>query len=300
MPITDISLETLVNYDAVQRVREPAAWALIVAAGLQVLAGLSMLLIGPGFTEQAFVEVSFGNMVTGVTLAGVVVIAVLLVTRGEAPSPQARTVVLAGLIVLGVAVVVSAIAWLATLGAPGGEVGAGAGVKTAVFLYGAAKVIILSVAGYFAYTVFQALQPARPAAQPGSIPPEGYQQEGYQAYGYPQHEQQQPQQYGGGYPPQGYEQQPGYGQQQYPQYDQSGYGQPQPQPQQPYVQPRQDYIQPPPQQSAAEDEGDAGLWTRSYGSGSDQHPGQPGQQPPSGYPPAGEEGDQNWYRDDRR
>ncbi|HZB32134.1 MAG TPA: hypothetical protein VE465_18395, partial [Streptosporangiaceae bacterium] len=83
------------NYDAAQRLREPAAWALIVAAGLQVLAGLSMLLAGAGFTQQAFVEVSFGNMVSGVTLAGVVVLAVLLVTRGEAPTPQARTIVIA-------------------------------------------------------------------------------------------------------------------------------------------------------------------------------------------------------------
>jgi hypothetical protein len=297
-----------VNYDAAQRLREPAAWALIAAAGLQVLAGLIMLFTGQGFTAQAFVEVSFGGTITGVTLAGMVALAVLLVTRGESPSPQARTIVLAGLVVLGIAVAFTVIVWLASLGA-GDETGAGAGIKAAAFLYGAAKLIVLILGAYFVYTVFQAMQPARPAAQPGAVPPG---QEAYPGYGYPQQDQQHYEQhYGGGYPPQGYEQQQpqayeqqayeqqpyeqqqGYAQQ-YPQYSQQEYHQAQQQ--QPYAQPPQDYVQQPQadyqQQPPAEGEGDAGLWTRSYGSNDPQQP--------SGYPQTGEENDQNWYRDDRR
>jgi hypothetical protein len=296
-----------VNYDAVQRLREPAAWALIAAAGLQVLAGLILLFNGSSFTLQALSEVSYGSTITGVTLGGIVVLAVLLVTRGESPSPQARTIVIAGLAVLGIAIAFGVVTWLASLGAPGGENGTGASAKAAVFLYGAAKLTLLGIAGYFVFTVFQALQPARPAPQPGSIPPggQGYgypqqdqpyggyaQQQGYgqqyPQYGQPDYQQQQQQQpYGQpqGYEQQGYEQQP----QAYEQGYEQGYGQ------QGYEQP-QSYEQPgygaQPQQPQAEGEGDAGLWTQSYGSSD------PLQAP--GHPQSGEENDQNWYRDDRR
>jgi hypothetical protein len=307
-----------VNYDAVQRLREPAAWALIAAAGLQVLAGLILLFNGPSFTLQALSEVSYGSTITGVTLGGIVVLAVLLVTRGESPSPQARTIVIAGLAVLGIAIAFGVVTWLASLGAPGGESGTGASAKAAVFLYGAAKLIVLGIAGYFVFTVFQALRPARPAAQqPGSIPPgqgygyppqdqayggyaqpQGYGQQPYQQYGQPDYQQQQQQPYA---QPQGYEQQ-SYGQQGYEQqgYEQQGYGQPQAyeQPHGGYEQPQGGYeqpgyaAQPQPPQPAAEGEGDAGLWTQSYGSSDPQ-------QAP-GHPQSGEENDQNWYRDDRR
>jgi hypothetical protein len=326
-----------VNYDAVRRLREPIAWALIVAAGLQVIAGLIILFAASSFSLQSLIEVSSGNVLTGVVLAGVVVVAVLLVVSGETPSPQARTIVIAGLAVLGLAAIFGVIVWLAALGASGETIGVGAAGKMAVFLYGAAKLIVIGVAGYFSYTVLQALRPARHAApQPGAVPPG---QEGYQAYGYPQGDQQHDgeQQYGG-YPqsqapeygpPQGYgqqyqqpygqpdyqqqppqpqqpQQQPygqpqqdygqgqqGYGQQGYgqPGYGQQDYGQGQQdygqQGQQDYGQAQQDYGQ----QDQGEGEGEAGLWTRSYGSD---------QQPAPGYPQSGEENDQNWYRDDRR
>ena len=304
------------NYDAVRRFREPMAWALIVAAGLQIIAGLILLFAASSFSLQSLIEVSSGNVLTGIVLAGIVVVAVLLVARGEAPSPQARVIAIAGLVVLGFAALFGVIAWLAALGASGETIGVGTAGKLAVFLYGAAKLIVIGAAGYATYAVLQGLAPARPAA-PGAIPPG---QEGYQSYGYPQGDQQ----YGGYPPPQAPEYGPpqGYGQQQYQQYGQpdqayapqdqayapqdQAYGQQdylqqqqqhygQPQPGQHYGQqpgqPQQGY---PPQHpsEAAEGEGDPGLWTRSYGS--DQ------QQPPPGYPQPSEENDQNWYRDDRR
>jgi hypothetical protein len=303
-----------VNYDAVRRHREPVAWALIVAAGLQVIAGLILLFAASSFSLQSLIEVSSGNVLTGVVLAGVVVVAVLLVASGETPSPQARTIVIAGLSVLGLAALFGVITWLAALGASGETIGVGSAGKMAVFLYGAAKLIVIGVAGYFSYSVLPTLRPARPAGgQPGAVPPG---QEGYQGYGYPQGDQQHygeqqyhgEQQYGGYPQPQAPEYGPpqGYGQQ----YQQQPYGQPdyQQQPQQPqhpqqppYGQP-QDYGQQQYQQhygqpqqgygaEPAEGEGEAGLWTRSYGSD---------QQQPPGYPQSGEENDQNWYRDDRR
>ncbi|HEX6470161.1 MAG TPA: hypothetical protein VF069_13770 [Streptosporangiaceae bacterium] len=280
------------NYDAVQRVREPVAWALIVAAGLQVIAGLISLFTASSFSAQAFVEVNLGNVLTGVVLAGIVMVAVLLVVRGEAPARQARTITIAGLAVLAVATLFGVVAWLAALGANTEVIGGGSSEKFAMFLYGAAKVIVLGSAAYVCYVVLQALQPARPAAAAphGAVPPG---QEGYQGYGYqpqgqpyagypapqsPEYDQHQPQQgYGQGYyqqPPQSY----GQPAQDYPGHQDQ---------QQPYGQPHQGYGG----QQPAEGEGDPGLWTRSYGSDQQQAPG---------YPPAGEENGQNWYRDDRR
>jgi hypothetical protein len=314
-----------VNYDAVRRLREPLAWALIVAAGLQVIAGLIILFSASSFSLQSLIEVSSGNVLTGGVMAGVVVVAVLLAASGERPGPHARTIAIAGLAVLGLAALFGVVAWLAALGASGEAIGVGSAGKMAVFLYGAAKLIVFGVAGYVTFTVLQALRPAaRPvAAPPGAVPPG---QEGYQSYGYPQGDQQQP--YGGYHqpqapeygPPQGYGQQyqQPYGQpdyQQHPQqpqhpqhpqhppygqpqqdygqqdYGQQDYGQPghQGQAHQPYGQPQQGYAEQPPAETA-EGEGEAGLWTRSYGSD---------QQPAPGYPQSGEENDQNWYRDDR-
>jgi hypothetical protein len=326
------SLENHVNYDAVRRLREPLAWALIAAAGLQVIAGLIMLFSASSFSLQSLIEVSSGNVLTGVIVAGVVVVAVLLVASGERPSPHARTIAIGGLAVLGLAALFGVIVWLAALGASGETIGVGSAGKMAVFLYGAAKLIVVGVAGYVAYAVLQALQPARPvAAPPGAVPPG---QQGYQSYGYPQGDPQQ-QPYGAypqpqapeyGQPPQGYgqqyqqpygqpdyqqppQQQPqqppygqpqqdygqqdygqqDYGQQDYGQqdYGQQDYSQPG---HQGYGQPQQGYAAQPPAETA-EGEGEAGLWTRSYGSD---------QQPAPGYPQSGEENDQNWYRDDRR
>jgi hypothetical protein len=310
-------MEFLVNKEAVQRLREPAAWALVASAGLQFLAGLVMLLTGGGktvrlptgdevstgtpFTARAFTELTGGQLFTSVALVGLLALAVLLVVRGEQPTAQARTIVMIALGVIGAVAFFTVIVWIGSLISDAPTM-----AKFAAFLYGAAKLAVIGVGGWFIWTVFQGLQPARPAPQqaPG-YPDYGYQQ-GQQQYGYGQEGQQVPGQQGYDQGQQGYDQgqQAYYQQQQYPQqYPQQGQqaqggqqvpgqpGQQQPGYQQQY--PQQQY---PPQD-------DAGQWTQAYGSDDPRYGqdyGRPqgyGQQYPQ--PEQRDEGDQNWYRDDR-
>jgi hypothetical protein len=251
-----------VNKD-VQRLREPGAWVLLGSVALQIVSGLIGLLVGRGrtpFTFQAFQFVTADQFFTGVTVAGVVVVAVLLVTRlGGAPTRQARSVVLAALIVLGIVALMDIVCMLAGLGA--GSVDAGIlldsalTAKVTMILYGLAKLAVIAVAGYYVLHVYQSFAPAAQVGAP--YPQQGWGHPGGQPpYGQPAyapHQQQPvygqpPQQY----PPQGYVRapygQPGYGQ---PGYGQPGQGQPgQGQPGQPgqpgYGQPGQ-----PPQPGAA-------------------------------------------------
>lgn len=299
------SLEIVVNMEAVQRLREPAAWILVASAGLQLLAGIVMLFAaGGGFTYRAFSEITGlagGGFFSHVAVAGLLALAVLLVTGGPAPTPQARVVVMGALGVLGGIALFTLVTWLAALVAGTGDsalVRIGAGVKFAAFLYGAAKLAVVGAAGWYVFTIFQGMQPRRPAPQQMQQGYPGYGQEYQQGQQQAQYGQQQPVQQG--YEQQGYEQQQqqnygqeyqqaqpyqqGYEQQQYGQHAQQpqpGYEQQQPQ------QPQQQYGQGGYQ--AAEDEG-AGEWTRAYGGGDDPRQSQPGYQAP-------QEGD--WYRDNR-
>jgi hypothetical protein len=280
------SLEFLVDKDALQRFREPAAWALIGAAGLQLLAGLVALLFGEyKLTYRALSEAGGFGLFAGFTLAALVVLAVLFVTRGESPTPQAKTIATMGLALLGVGLLLGVISLLAGMLA-GSSLGisVGFGAKLGAFLYGVSKLLVTAVAGYYVFTVFQALAPPKPAAQPGGLQG-GYQAYGQQ-YGYPQGQQQ--------YDPQQQGQQPGYdpqqyGQQQYPQ----GYGQQQYGQQQGYG---QQYPQQQPGQQPTQGEGEAAGWAQPYGGGESAQPsqdphGQP--QPPQGQNPEGN--DRNWY-----
>jgi hypothetical protein len=277
-----------VNKEAVQRLREPAAWALVASAGLQFLAGIVMLLTSGGdevtgapFTVRAFSELTSGQLFTSVTVVGQLALAVWLVIQGERPSPQARTIVMIALGVIAAVALFSVIVWLSALipHVP-------AMAKLAVFLFGAGKVAVTAIGGWFIWAAFQGLQPARPAPQ--QVPPGyGYQQ-GQQQYGYGQDGQPAQQGYDQG------QQQAYYSQQQYPQQQgqpgqQGGYPQQQ-YPQQPY-----------PQQQG---EGDAGQWTQAYGSGDEQRHGDYG--PAQGYGQQQyapheqrDDADQSWYRDDR-
>ncbi|MBC6456748.1 hypothetical protein [Actinomadura sp. HBU206391] len=318
------------NKEAVQRLREPAAWALLASAGLQLLAGIVALLFGggkkvtlPGGDEvstgapygvRVITELTGGQLFTSVTVVGLLVIAVLLVTHGEAPSPHARTIVMGALGVIGGIALFGVIVWLSAVFAD-----VAAMVKFSAFLYGAAKLAVVGIGGWLILTVFKALQPPRPAQPQGAVPP-GYGEYGYQQgqqgqaqqgqQQYPQgYEQQQQgyyqQQYPQGYEqqqgaqaPQGYEQQPGYDQQQYPQQGaqaQQGYDQQYPS-QQGYGQ--QGFAP----QGRAEGENDPGQWTQAYGAGDDpQHGAQPGQDYGQRYsqPEQREADEGTWYRDDR-
>lgn len=262
--------------DALQKFREPAGWALVGAAALQLLAGLIGLFAGSGgFTINALLETASAGLLTGAVLAGLVVLAVVLVTRGESPAPQARVIAMIGLGVLGGALLFGVVALLSGMLA---SMPSGYGASKAVaFLYGVSKLAVTGIAGFYVFSVFQSLQPAAPAVQAGGLAP------GYQAYG---------QQYGYPQPGQPYDPQqqavqpPAYDPQQYGQQYQPGYA-----PQQPYGQQPgygQAYPQQQPQQQPQQPEADAGGWTQAYGGGEAQQ--QHGQQPPQ---PEGN--DRNWY-----
>ncbi|WP_198653080.1 hypothetical protein [Actinocorallia populi] len=290
------------NTEALQKLREPAAFALIGAAGLQLLAGLISLFSYGGFTLNAYGEAAGYGLFTNLHLALGVAAAVILVTWGRT-SPQARTVVMAALGVAGVALLLGLLSLLAGLVAEG----PGGASKAAMFFWAVSKLVVCGAAAYFVFLHFQAMQPARPAPAPGmggqvygAQPQYGQDQYGQQQYG--QQGQQYPQ-YGGqdpyAQPQQG--QQPGqqqygapeqqqYGQQQYGQQPgQADYGQPQQgQPAQPdYGQPQQPYGQPDygQQQYGQQPPADQGQWTRQFGG--EEQSAQP------------QQNDQNWYRGDQ-
>ncbi|WP_242903247.1 hypothetical protein [Actinomadura terrae] len=325
------------NKEAVQRLREPAAWVLLAAAGLHLLAGIILLLGGDGeFSYRALNETG-GGVFTQFAVVALVVLAVLLVTWGDAPTPQARNITMGGLGVLGGVALFGVICWLG--GMLANSQIAEAVTKLSYFLIGAGKLAVVGLGAWLVFTIYQGMQPPRPQGQPqmpqgyggGEFgyqqgPPgqqQGYGQVGQQGYGQQQYQQYQQYQQGAegqqaAQPgQQGYGQQagqPGYGQQGYeqPQYGQPGQS---PQPgqdyqqygaqggyqagQQPAAQPGQQPGQPPGQPGQGAEQEEMGEWTRAYG-GSGQEQGPQGTQ---GMPPQpGEQGEQDggdWYRDNR-
>ncbi|WP_207943766.1 hypothetical protein, partial [Actinomadura sp. KC345] len=260
------------NKEAVQRLREPAAWVLLASAGVQLLAGIISLLGESGtFTSRAMLETRDG-MFLQIGIVGILVLAVLLVSWGDRPTPQARMITMGALGVLGGIALFGVVCWLS--GMLVDSEAAGALTKLTVFLVGAGKIAVVGVGGWYVFTVFQAMQPPRPQqGQPPQMqqgyPDFGYQQGqqyGQQQYGQQGYGQQQYQQYGQqagaegqqaaqpGYEQQQYEQQQ-YGQQQYGQqgYEQQGYGQ------QGYGQ------QQPGQQYGQQDYGQQGYGQQDYG-----------------------------------
>ncbi|GLW61801.1 hypothetical protein Arub01_00450 [Actinomadura rubrobrunea] len=294
----------MVNTEAVRRLREPAAWILVAAAGLQLLAGIIMLFIGGGngFSARAYSEAADGFF-THVTVTGLAVLAVALTTWGQAPTPQARTIAMGALGVLGGVALFGVIVLLGALFVDSTIVTAGS--KLAVFLYCAAKLAVAAAGGWFVFTVFQGVQPARPqgvAQMPSAYPGYGYQQgqplqpgqaagqPGQQPYAQP-YQQPYQQQYG----------QPGYGQQQQ-------YGQPQGY-QQGGVQQGQQYgqgggFQQPSQEASQQSSSgeDVGDWTRAYGGGGAGQEGHSAGQTGYGSQQQGEQRSDeggDWYRDNR-
>ncbi|GAA3238967.1 hypothetical protein [Actinocorallia longicatena] len=306
--------------EALLKLREPAAFALLGAGALQMLAGLVGLFAKGGFTYHALSETSEYGHFTNLSIAVVTVLAVLFVTKGaEQNSPQARNVVMAALGVLGFGLLFGAVCLLAGLLA-GGESTTVGGVtysittvsgntKIVAFFFGIAKLVITGVAGYFVFLNFQALQPARPAPLPGGLG--GGQVYGGQQYGQYGQPGQQGQPYGDPYqqqapppgayndpyspPPSPSQPQPGPSQPQPGQYGQPQYGAPDP-----YAQGQPGPSQPQPGQYGQPGQGQPG-----HG-----QPGQYGQQPPQDQggwtrqfgeepPQHGQQSDQNWYRGDQ-
>lgn len=289
--------------------------------GKKVTAGDVTVSTGVSFSTRAYTELSGSQFLSDALLVGLVVLAVLLATRiGGGPSPQARLIAMAGLGLLAAIALFTLIAWLGAFGVDG------MATKIVVLFYGIAKLVLIGIGGYFVYGVFQSLAPAKPPAQqqppqgyygypaPGGQP---YPQPGYDPQQYPPGAYDQGQQAGPGQQPQQavYDQyaQPApqqavYDQQAYPQqaYDQQAYPH-QGYDQQAYEQQQQAYggypqqppygaggyqQQPPPpaeggfQGQQADDDEDAGMWTRAYGQsgGTEQFPAV--QDPPHGQPPA--------------
>ncbi|WP_067453734.1 hypothetical protein [Actinomadura macra] len=294
------------NKEAVQRLREPAAWVLLAAAGVQLLAGIILLLGGGdgGFTYRALNETG-GGVFTHFAVVGLLVLAVLLVTWGDTPSPQARTITMGALGVLGGIALFGVICWLSGMLAGSDEFSVKAATKLGYFLIGAGKLAVVGVAGWFVFTVFQGMQPPRPQGQqqmPSGYPEYGYQQgqpgQQYGQQGYGQQQYQQYQQYGqqggevqqGGQP--GYEQQ-GYGQQ----YGQQQYGQPGQSQEYPQYGGQAGYQQPPAQPGQQPEQEEMGEWTRAYGGSGGRDPQGTQPAPPQGDQGSEESGD--WYRDNR-
>ncbi|WP_149259148.1 hypothetical protein [Actinomadura sp. K4S16] len=300
------------NKEAVQRLREPAAWVLLAAAGVHLLAGIISLLGGGGsFTLRALAQTNDGTFLQ-VAMVGLVVLAVALTTSGATPTPQARTIAMGALGILGGIALFGVISWLSGMLANSDY--AGAVSKLTTFLVGAGDLAVVGVGGWYAFTVFQGMQPPRPQPQmqQGAYPDFGYQQgqQGQQQYGQQQYGQQQYQQYqqygqqqaaeGQQAPQQGYEQQQ-YGQQ-YGQPAQQGYEQ-----QQYGQQEYQQYGgqggyqagQQGQQGQPSADQEEMGEWTRAYGGGggSGQDQGPQGTQPAP--PQAGDQEGGDWYRDNR-
>ncbi|WP_339155382.1 hypothetical protein [Actinomadura luteofluorescens] len=307
------------NKEAVQRLREPAAWVLLAAAGVHLLAGIISLLGGGGsFTLRALGQTNDGTFLQ-VAMVGLVALAIALTTSGAAPTPQARTITMGALGVLGGIGLFGVICWLSGMLANSDY--AGAVTKLTTFLVGAGDLAVVGVGGWFAFTVFKGMQPPRPQPQmqqQGGYPDFGYQQGqpgqqqyGQQQYGQPAqpgYDQQQYQQYpqygqqaGEGQQPA----QPGYEQQQYgqQQYGQQQYGQPaqpgydqhgQPQEYQQYGG-QGGYQQGPQQGQPPAEQEDMGEWTRAYGGGSGQDPQGTQPAPPQG----GDQEGGDWYRDNR-
>ncbi|WP_207400694.1 hypothetical protein [Actinomadura roseirufa] len=304
------------NKEAVQRLREPAAWVLLAAAGVHLLAGILLLFGGGGGYGYRLLSETQDGVFTQLAIVALLVLAVLLVTAAGPPTPQARTITTGALGVFGGMALFGVIAWL------GGMLGSsdygGALTKLAVFLIGAGKLAVIGVGAWFVFTVFQGMQPPRPQGQQqvqGYAAGFGYQegQQQYGAQGYGQQQYQQYQQYGQPGADGQQAQQPGYGDQQYQQYGgQQQFGQ-QPEYQQQAQPGQQDYqqygYQPAAQQPAqpgqqqpgqqqpgqqpAEEEGE---WTRAYGGTGGEQGG------PQGTQPGGEQRPEDggdWYRDNR-
>ncbi|GAB2848547.1 hypothetical protein GCM10022221_54890 [Actinocorallia aurea] len=276
------------NTEALQRLREPAAYLLLGAAALQVLAGLIWLFSGSGFTQSAYGETSSSGNFTGLILSVLLVLAVLFVTR-PAPSAAAKNVVTGALAIAGIGLLLGVISLFSGLLA---EFATGGG-KAAAFFYGLSKLAISGGTAYFVFLNFKTFQPVRPAPVPGQVygqQPYAADPYGQQQYGQPQYGVQDP--YAQPAQPAAPGQDP-YTPQHSAQPGQDPYAPPQPQygqpgqygaPQDPYGQQQPQYGQQPAQPQPQQPQADPGGWTRQFG---DDQPQQP------------QQNDQNWYRGDQ-
>src|SRR5690606_29684665 len=127
--------DVAVNKEAVQRLREPAAWVLLASAGVQLLAGIVSLLAQDGpFTLSALLETRDGIFFQ-VEIVGLLVLAVVLTTWGGQATPQAKNITIGSLAVLAGVALFGIVCWLGGMLAESQS--ADAIAKLSAFLVGA-------------------------------------------------------------------------------------------------------------------------------------------------------------------
>lgn len=178
----------------VKRLREPAAIVLLAFAAIVVVVNVLNLFILEGdFAPKA---AQFQDNILNVAVPAAVVVATLLVARVGETTSNARTLVLTGLIVLGIGTLFGLIMWLAALGNDYGPINGG-WLKTENFLVGLGGLAVFAIAGLYLLAEMSGLQASRQWSST-NMP----------GYGYPGQEQQPgwqqppPQQGGWQQPPQ--------------------------------------------------------------------------------------------------
>ena len=152
--------------ETLKKLREPAALAAVVFAGLVILVGIINLLAPPGngatsvpFSDRAYDE---ATVFLSIEVAAAVAFAVYLANHAGPAVAKARLITLAALIEVGLAALFGVITALAQFGASGvdGE------SKLLKFLESAGGAAVIAVAGLFTWITWQAFAPAtRPAGQ---------------------------------------------------------------------------------------------------------------------------------------
>jgi hypothetical protein len=166
-----------------QRLREPAAFALLAYAALSTLLYSIDILFGPGqdgtcgttlcgagFSNRAAGELeTLTSPLVAAALVGAVVLA-----HVQSHIKMAKNVALAALITTGVALLVGVISLLAGFGSD-----YGGWAKTETFFIGAAELAVLGIAGWFILGYYQMHAPAAPTqAFAPQNPPVQFQQPG--------------------------------------------------------------------------------------------------------------------------
>lgn len=151
--------------DALKRSRGLLSYGLLAVAGLYLVSGLSLMFkskdaVGLNFAGKS---AAFGYLFGSPVLIVCLVAAVALVSGLGEPASNARAVVLAALVIAGLAFVLAVITFFASLGADesgygpaifGGVLGAG---KIVGVLLGVAQLLLLGLAAGFTYSVLRAL-----------------------------------------------------------------------------------------------------------------------------------------------
>jgi hypothetical protein len=161
--------------DETKRVRQPAAWLLLVGVTISVFLGLMAMLstnwaaavggaIGPTFADRS---VAATHVLTALPVTAMAVAAVILATHLGDKVPQARRITLFAAVLQGIALLFGVITWLTALG-----VEASGSEKLAFFLDGVVGVVVAVAGLLFSVVTLRSreLQAARPrsAAQPAS------------------------------------------------------------------------------------------------------------------------------------